>query len=149
MQTPTVIIYSDGGSKPNPGPGGWAALLIYGEHEKELSGGEKDTTNNRMELTAACEALEALNQACAVEFYTDSEYVKNGITKWLPDWIKKDWRTASKKPVKNQDLWERLHLATQRHTIHWHWVKGHSTNRYNQRVDQLATQARQRIQRSS
>ena len=119
MTKPTVTIYTDGGSKPNPGPGGWAALLIYGEHEKALSGAERDTTNNRMELTAACEALESLNCPCEVAFYTDSEYLKNGITQWLPNWVEKNWRTSSKKPVKNQDLWQRLHAATEPHTIHW------------------------------
>ncbi len=144
MDNSHVIIYSDGGAKPNPnGPGGWAALLIFGEHQKEISGGEPRTTNNRMELTAACEALEALNRPCQVEFYTDSTYVRNGITQWLPNWVRNGWRTADKKPVANQDLWERLYAATQRHTITWKWVKGHSTNRFNARVDELATQARE------
>ena len=140
-----VIIYTDGGAKPNPGPGGWAALLIYNGVEKVLSGGEKNTTNNRMELTAACEALEALKRPCEVEFYTDSEYLKKGITEWLPNWAKKNWRTSNRKPVLNQDLWERLHAATERHQIRWRWVKGHATNPYNQRVDRLATNARERF----
>lgn len=139
------MIYSDGGCQPNPGPGGWAALLIYGEHRKEISGGAKNTTNNQMELTAACEALEALNQPCKVTFYTDSEYLRRGITEWLPEWVRKNWRTSSGSPVKNQDLWERLYAATQRHEITWEWVKGHSDHPENDRVDQLATEARERI----
>jgi ribonuclease HI len=144
-----VLIYSDGGAKPNPdGPGGWAAVLIYGDVEKEISGGAPSTTNNRMELTAACEALEALNRPCEVEFYTDSEYVKNGITEWMPNWIKKGWRTSAGKPVLNQDLWKRLHEATQRHTITWKWVRGHAGNAYNERVDRLATAAREKIKNS-
>jgi ribonuclease HI len=143
---PHVTIYTDGGAKPNPnGPGGWAALLISGNSEKELSGGEGSTTNNRMELTAACEALEALKQPCQVTFHTDSEYVKNGISEWLPNWVKKNWRTSTGKPVKNQDLWERLYAATQRHDITWKWVRGHAGNHYNERVDQLATAAREKI----
>ncbi|MFN8375848.1 MAG: ribonuclease HI [Anaerolineae bacterium] len=145
MDTPKVTIYSDGGSKPNPGAGGWGVVLIYGTAEKELSGGEKNTTNNRMELTAACEALEALNRPCEVEFYTDSNYVKKGISEWLANWVKRGWRTASNKPVENQDLWERLYDATQRHQIHWKWVKGHAGHQYNERVDQLATAARERL----
>jgi len=141
-----VVIYSDGGAKPNPnGPGGWAALLIYGDVEKEISGGERSTTNNRMELTAACEALESLSRPCEVEFYTDSEYLQKGISEWLPNWIKRNWRTAAGKPVLNQDLWERLYAATQRHTIRWKWTRGHAGNRYNERVDQLATKAREKI----
>jgi ribonuclease HI len=145
---PKVIIYSDGGAKPNPGPGGWAALLISGEHQKELTGGHPQTSNNRMELTAACEALEALKVPCDIDFYTDSQYVKNGITQWMPNWVKNGWRTADKKPVLNQDLWERLYEATQRHSITWKWVKGHATNRYNNRVDELATAARESVQRN-
>ncbi|MBI5669000.1 MAG: ribonuclease HI [Chloroflexi bacterium] len=149
MEKPRVTIYSDGGAKPNPnGPGGWAALLIYGDHQKELSGGALATTNNRMELTAACEALEALKQPCEVEFYTDSTYLRNGITQWLPTWVRNDWRTSNKKPVANQDLWVRLYAATRRHTIHWRWVRGHSTNAYNNRVDELATEAREKLRRS-
>lgn len=149
MEKPKVTIYSDGGAKPNPnGPGGWAALLLYGQHQKEISGSEPSTTNNRMELTAACQALEALTQPCEVEFYTDSTYVRNGITEWLPNWVRNNWRTSTKKPVANQDLWERLHAAAQRHTIHWRWVRGHSTNAYNNRVDELATQAREKLLRS-
>ncbi|MBL8164980.1 MAG: ribonuclease HI [Anaerolineae bacterium] len=133
---PKVTIYSDGGAKPNPnGPGGWAAVLIYGDHEKELSGGEPRTTNNRMELTAAIMALEALKEPCNVEFYTDSTYVKNGITEWIDNWVNNGWRTAAKKPVLNQDLWERLDAAQHRHTITWKLVKWHSTSIFNNRVD--------------
>jgi ribonuclease HI len=140
-----VTIYSDGGAKPNPGKGGWGVVLIYDTVEKELSGAEKDTTNNRMELTAACAALEALNRPCEVEFYTDSTYVKKGITEWLENWVKRGWRTASNKPVENRDLWERLYEAVQRHQIHWKWVKGHAGHKYNERVDHLATTARERL----
>ena len=143
---PQVTIYTDGGAKPNPnGPGGWAALLIYSDVQKELSGGEPATTNNRMELTAACEALEALKQPCEVTFYTDSEYVQKGISEWLSNWVKKNWRTSTGKPVKNQDLWERLYAATQGHKISWKWVRGHAGNAHNERVDQLATAAREKI----
>lgn len=143
MDKPQVIIYTDGGAKPNPnGPGGWAALLISGDHQKELSGGERSTTNNRMELTAAIMALEALKEPCRVTMYTDSQYVRNGITDWLPKWVRNDWRTADKKPVKNQELWERLYAATKRHEIDWKWVRGHAGHEYNERVDQLATAAR-------
>ena len=142
---PNVTIYTDGGAKPNPnGPGGWAALLIWEDQEKELSGGEKSTTNNRMELTAACEALESLNQPCTVTLFTDSEYLKNGITRWLHNWVRNGWQTTARQPVKNQDLWQRLHNATQRHEINWRWVRGHAGNHYNERVDQLATNARKR-----
>ncbi|MCB9456122.1 MAG: ribonuclease HI [Anaerolineaceae bacterium] len=152
MTKPHVTIYTDGGAKPNPdGPGGWAALLLYEANErtaeKAISGGAPSTTNNRMELTAACEALEALKEPCAVTFYTDSQYVRNGISSWLHNWVKNGWRTANKKPVLNQDLWQRLHTATQRHEIEWKWVRGHAGNRYNERVDRLATQARQQYER--
>ncbi len=146
MDDTSVIIYSDGGANPNPGgPGGWAALLIYGEHRREISGGERSTTNNRMELMAAIQALEALKRPCRVEFHTDSEYLRRGITEWLPKWMRNGWKTADKKPVQNQDLWERLHAAAQRHEINWVWVKGHAGNAFNERVDKLATQARLRI----
>lgn len=145
VDKPHVTIYTDGGAKPNPdGPGGWAALLISGDARKELSGGEPSTTNNRMELTAAIMALEALRQPCRVTMITDSQYLRNGITKWLANWIRNNWRTASKQPVKNQDLWERLHAACQRHDITWKWVRGHAGNEYNERVDQLATVARKK-----
>jgi ribonuclease HI len=143
---PKVTIYTDGGAKPNPGgPGGWGVLLIYGQHTKELSGGEVSSTNNRMELTAACEALEALKQPCEVTIYTDSQYLKNGITEWLKNWVKNGWRTSNKKPVINQDLWERLYEDTQRHDIQWKWMRGHAGNKFNEQVDQLATEAREKI----
>jgi ribonuclease HI len=135
---PQVTIYTDGACRGNPGPGGWGALLKFGRHEQELSGGERDTTNNRMELTAAVEALRALNQPCRVDFYTDSTYVKDGITKWLKNWKIRGWKTAGKKPVKNQDLWRALDDAIQPHEIHWHWVRGHAGHRENERVDRLA-----------
>lgn len=143
-----VIIYSDGGSKPNPGPGGWAALLIYGEHQREISGGERSTTNNRMELMAAIEALNALTRPCEVDFFTDSQYVKKGISEWISKWQRNGWLTADKKPVLNQDLWQRLYELTQIHTIHWKWTRGHAGNPYNERVDQLATQARLQLRDS-
>jgi len=151
-ELPKVMIYSDGGCSPNPGFGAWAVLLMFKREsgevvKKELTGFNPNTTNNQMELTAAIEALEALNTACLVNFYTDSEYVKNGITTWMKGWIKNGWRTASKQPVKNQDLWERLHLATQRHTIQWHWTRGHSGDEYNERVDFLVNQARDNARR--
>lgn len=140
-----IIIYTDGGCKPNPGPGGWAALLIAGNETKELQGNLKNTTNNQMELTAAIKALETLTRPCNVELYTDSTYLKNGITSWIPTWKRNGWQTANKKPVKNQDLWIRLDQATQRHKITWQWVKAHANNPYNERVDQLATQARESL----
>ncbi|MGF1456332.1 MAG: ribonuclease HI [Alphaproteobacteria bacterium] len=131
-------IYSDGASSGNPGPGGWGAILRYGEHEKELSGGAAETTNNRMELTAAIEALEALKRPCTVHLYTDSQYVKDGISKWIANWKANGWKTAAKKPVKNEDLWRRLDDATGRHTVNWHWVKGHAGHPDNERADELA-----------
>jgi ribonuclease HI len=146
MTKPQVEIYTDGGAKPNPeGPGGWAALLIFGQHQKELSGGAASTTNNRMELTAAIMALEALKEPCKVKLHTDSEYLKKGISEWLPVWVRKGWKTANRQPVKNQDLWERLYEVTQRHEIQWAWVKGHAGHEYNERVDQLATAAREAL----
>lgn len=144
---PTVTIYTDGGSKPNPGPGGWAALLIFGTERKEISGGDSRTTNNKMELTAAIEALEALKVPCQVTLYTDSEYLKKGITAWMNNWARNGWMTTSRKPVKNQDLWRRLHAATQRHEIDWRWLRGHAGHEHNERVDQLATEARKRYAR--
>ena len=137
-----VTIYSDGGAKPNPGPGGWAALLISGEHEAELSGGEDHTTNNQMELTAAIRALEALTRPCEVDFYTDSQYLRRGITEWIKSWRKNGWMTSAKKPVLNKDLWIELHELTQKHQIKWHWTRGHAGDKFNERVDQLATAAR-------
>ena len=146
MTRPQVTIYTDGGAKPNPGgPGGWAALLISGEQQRELSGAEPGTTNNRMELTAAIMALEALHEPCLVTLYTDSQYLKNGITLWLPGWLRKGWKTSARKPVKNQDLWQRLHAACQNHEVHWRWVRGHAGNQENQRVDRLASAAREAL----
>ena len=139
---PDVTIYTDGGASPNPGPGGWGAVLIFGAHEKELSGGELDTTNNRMELTAAIEALRALKKPCRVTLFTDSVYLKSGITSWLANWVRSGWRTSNRKPVKNRDLWQALDEAAARHEIDWRWVKGHSGNRLNNRVDRLVGKAR-------
>ena len=121
-----IEAFTDGACRHNPGPGGWGVVLKFGSRERELCGGESDTTNNRMELTAAIRALEALKEPCAVDLYTDSVYVKNGITKWLPGWRARGWRTASRKPVKNQDLWEALEEAANGHRVEWHWVKGHA-----------------------
>ena len=146
MTRAQVTVYTDGGARPNPGgPGGWAALLISGEHRRELSGAEPTTTNNRMELTAAIMALEALKEPCKVTLYTDSQYLKNGITLWLPGWLRKGWKTSARKPVKNQDLWQRLHAASQRHEVYWRWVRGHAGNPANQRVDRLASAARETL----
>ncbi|MBT3390726.1 MAG: ribonuclease HI [Chloroflexi bacterium] len=141
MPFPHVTIYTDGACSGNPGPGGWGVLLRFGSREKELSGGAGDTTNNRMELTAALEALRALTKPCQIDFYTDSEYLKNGITRWLAGWKRKGWKTSAKKPVKNQDLWQALDEAVQGHQISWHWVRGHAGQRENERVDQLARNA--------
>lgn len=146
---PKVTIYTDGGCQPNPGAGGWAALLLYGEHTRELSGGLSQTTNNQMELTAAINALETLKAPCDVTLYTDSEYLKKGITEWMHNWKRNNWKTADKKPVKNQDLWQRLDTAIQRHTITWKWVKGHAGHEFNERVDQLATAAREQVKRET
>lgn len=136
--TEPVIIYTDGACRGNPGKGGWGAILRYKGTIKELHGGERDTTNNRMELMAAIAALEALKKPCAVQLHIDSKYVLDGITKWLPNWKKAGWKTAAKKPVKNEDLWRRLDSAIQSHTIDWRWVKGHSGNQGNERADALA-----------
>jgi ribonuclease HI len=136
-----VTIYTDGACSGNPGPGGWGALLIYGGREKELSGGEALTTNNRMELTAAIMALEGLSRPCTVDLFTDSQYVRDGITKWLRNWKARGWRTADKKPVKNEDLWRRLDEARTRHQVVWHWVRGHADDPLNHRVDALAVAA--------
>ena len=133
-----VEIFTDGACRGNPGPGGWGALLRYGEVERELFGGEPDTTNNRMELQAAIEGLRALSRRCKVTLTTDSVYVKNGITTWLDGWKKKGWKTAARKPVKNVDLWQALDEQNQRHEVQWHWVKGHSGHRENEMADQLA-----------
>jgi ribonuclease HI len=136
-----VTIYTDGACSGNPGPGGWGALLLFGGRERELSGGEALTTNNRMELTAAIMALEGLTRPCTVDLFTDSQYVRDGITKWLQNWQTRGWRTADKKPVKNEDLWRRLDAARQRHQVVWHWVRGHADNPLNHRVDALAVAA--------
>jgi ribonuclease HI len=133
-----VVIYTDGACKGNPGPGGWGAWLKSGEHEKELWGGEKLTTNNRMELTAVIEALASLKKRCTVAIFTDSEYVRNGITVWIHGWKKRGWLTADKKPVKNVELWQRLETLTAGHEVKWHWVKGHSGDPGNERADRLA-----------
>ena len=133
-----VELYTDGACKGNPGPGGWGALLRYGKNEKELFGGEKDTTNNRMELMAAIEGLKALSRACDVSLTTDSQYVKQGINSWMAGWKKNGWRTAYKQPVKNKDLWQALDKECQRHNIEWHWVKGHAGHEGNERADMLA-----------
>jgi ribonuclease HI len=137
----TVTIYTDGACSGNPGPGGWGALLQYNGREKELSGGEVETTNNRMEMMAAIKALEALKQPCTVHLYTDSTYVKDGITQWIFGWKKNGWRTAARKPVKNADLWQLLDEQTRRHEMEWHWVKGHDGDERNERVDALARAA--------
>jgi ribonuclease HI len=136
-----VTIYTDGACSGNPGPGGWAALLIYKGQEREVAGGEAQTTNNRMELTAAIMALEALSRSCTVDLFTDSQYVRDGITKWLHNWKARGWRTADKKPVKNEDLWRRLDEARNRHQVVWHWVRGHADDPLNHRVDALAVAA--------
>ncbi len=136
--TDPVIIYTDGACRGNPGKGGWGAILRYKGKIKELHGGEHDTTNNRMELMAAISALEALKKPCVVHLHIDSKYVLDGITKWMPNWKKKGWKTASKAPVKNEDLWRRLDEAIKTHDIDWRWVKGHSGNQGNERADALA-----------
>jgi ribonuclease HI len=133
-----VEVFTDGACRGNPGPGGWGALLRYNGREKELFGGEAATTNNRMEMTAAIRALEALSQRCRVELYTDSTYLRDGITKWLPGWRARGWRTASRRPVKNQDLWQTLVALTDLHDVEWHWVKGHAGHSDNERADDLA-----------
>ena len=140
-----VSIFTDGACKGNPGPGGWGVLLRMGAHEKEMAGGQEDTTNNRMELMAAIKGLEALNQSCAVDLYSDSKYVIDGITKWIHGWQKRGWINAAKKPVANADLWRELWDATSRHEVNWHWVKGHSGHAENDRVDQLASDEAARI----
>ncbi len=133
-----VAIYTDGACSGNPGPGGWGALLVYGEHEKELKGGEVLTTNNRMELLAAISALEALKRPSEADLYTDSAYLRNGINEWIHAWKRNGWRTADKKPVKNLELWQRLERALERHHVTWHWVKGHAGHPENERADALA-----------
>jgi len=136
-----VIIYTDGACRGNPGPGGWAAVLAYGSKKKELFGSEKETTNNRMELLAAIQALESLKRSCKVSLYTDSQYVRKGIIEWMDNWKKRGWKTSARKPVKNQDLWINLDKALSRHEVNWHWVKGHSGVAGNERADSLANTA--------
>jgi len=138
MQPPTVRIHTDGACRGNPGPGGWGAVLEQGTHRKTLHGGEQLTTNNRMELTAVIKALEALKRPCEVQLYSDSRYVLQGITEWLPNWKKNGWRTSARKPVMNSDLWQALDSAAARHQIKWHWVKGHSGDAGNEAADLLA-----------
>ena len=136
-----VQIFTDGACKGNPGPGGWGAIMKYGDHVKELNGYSAETTNNIMELTAVIEALKSLTRPCAIILTTDSNYVKDGITQWIHNWKKKGWKTANKKPVKNKELWQKLELETQRHQITWKWVKGHSGHAENERADELANEA--------
>ena len=140
-----VEIWTDGGCKPNPGPGGWAAIMRFGTTERELSGADTATTNNRMELTAAAMALEALKRPCRVVLHTDSEYLRNGITRWHTGWVRKGWRNAAGDPVANMDLWRRILDAAKPHAIDWQWVRGHSGNTMNERADVLATEARRRL----
>jgi len=135
-----VTIYTDGACSGNPGPGGWGALLQFGEHERELKGGERNTTNNRMELTAAIAALETLKRTCKVHLHTDSTYLRDGMTSWIHNWKRNGWRTTAKKPVKNVDLWLRLDEAIQSHDIEWHWIKGHAGDPGNEAADALARQ---------
>jgi ribonuclease HI len=138
-----VEVWTDGGCKPNPGPGGWAAILRFRGVEREMSGAEPATTNNRMELTAAAAALEALKRPCRVVLHTDSEYVKNGVTRWHTGWVRKNWRSSTGDPVKNMDLWKRLLAAAAQHKIEWRWVRGHAGDVMNERADALATAARE------
>lgn len=135
---PKVSIFTDGACSGNPGPGGWGAILRYGSFEKEMKGGERDTTNNRMELLAAISALEALRRPASIDLYTDSQYVRGGITGWIHNWKRNGWKTSDRKPVKNVDLWQRLDAALREHDIAWHWVKGHAGHPENERADQLA-----------
>lgn len=143
-----ITVYTDGACSGNPGPGGWGAVLKFNGNVKELSGGEVASTNNRMEMMAVIKALESLKEPCEVELYTDSEYVKNGITSWIKKWVKNGWMTASKKEVKNRDLWEKIYSLTSEHKINWRWVKGHSGNPDNERCDLLARNEISRIKKS-
>jgi len=136
-----VVIHTDGACSGNPGPGGWGAILEWGDHRKELKGGEPHTTNNRMELMAAIMALETLKRPCAADLHTDSQYLRQGITQWIKSWKRNGWKTADKKPVKNIDLWQRLDQALARHVVRWHWVRGHAGHDMNERADELAREA--------
>jgi ribonuclease HI len=138
MSEPHVVVYTDGACSGNPGPGGWGATLAFGDHEKELKGGEIHTTNNRMELMAAIAALEALKRPCLVDIHTDSQYLRNGIMSWINQWKHNGWRTADRKPVRNVDLWQRLDALLVRHRVRWHWVRGHAGDVRNERADRLA-----------
>jgi ribonuclease HI len=147
-QLTQVVIYTDGGCDPNPGPGGWAALLRFGEHEKVLSGAEPDTTNNRMELTAAIQGLSALKSSCQVDLYTDSQYLRRGISEWLPAWRARGWKRKAG-ALANIDLWQTLESLAQKHQVTWHWVRGHAGDRHNARVDALVQQARRGLHQSA
>lgn len=136
-----LLIYTDGACRGNPGPGGWAALLVYGQHEKKISGAELDTTNNRMEMMAAIQSLRSLRESCSIDLYTDSQYLRKGVTEWMAQWKKRQWKRADNKPVKNEDLWRELDTQIVKHTVRWHWVKGHSGHRENDIVDALANLA--------
>jgi len=138
MSEPHVVIHTDGACSGNPGPGGWGAILSFGDNRKELKGGEAHTTNNRMELLAAISALQALKRPCLVDLHTDSQYMRDGIMKWIHGWKRNGWRTADKKPVKNVDLWKELDAAMSAHQVRWHWVRGHAGNAMNERADELA-----------
>ena len=140
-QLPHVVIHTDGACSGNPGPGGWGAILAFGDHEKEIKGGEALTTNNRMELMAAISALESLKRPCHVDLHTDSQYLRNGVTSWMSNWKRNGWRTSDKKPVKNVDLWKRLDAALGPHQIQWHWLRGHTGHVQNERADVLAREA--------
>ena len=149
MPDDIVEIWTDGGCKPNPGPGGWAAVLRFRGHERELSGNAPASTNNRMELTAAAEALEALKRPCTVVVHTDSEYLRNGITRWHQGWVRRNWRSSTGEPVANMDLWRRILDAAARHEIDWRWIRGHAGDPMNERADRLATEARERLAAAS
>lgn len=144
-----VEVYTDGACRGNPGPGGWGVVLKYRGTVKELCGGEPATTNNRMELKAAIRALESLKEPCRVDLYTDSSYVRSGITEWLPNWLRRGWRTVARKPVKNQDLWQELAALTNRHDVHWHWVRGHSGHPGNELADELANRGLDEARRAA
>ncbi len=148
-ESQSVEIWTDGGCKPNPGPGGWAAILRFGGHERELTGAEAATTNNRMELTAAAAALEALSRPCRVILHTDSEYLRNGVTRWSTGWVRRNWRNAAGDPVANMDLWRRVLDAAKPHEIDWRWVRGHAGDVMNERADVLATSAREGLKAGS